>query len=787
MLDSFYSLIAPPPAPPPPSLLAEFYSSWVLLIAATIAVAALILCSRRCLPHLFAVRRKAETAPALPIASDEETLTVFYASQKGHSRRFAERLVAHARRHGIAAVATDLSIADPDRLVEYARAVFIVATYTGGSAVPGTEPFFDELTEMSRDFRVEKTLLAGTSFAVFGCGNSEYPAKDFNAIARRLDRAMRLLGAKRLLPRREGDDIDNALSEQFDSWLGDFLTVYDETFRGCLQLEVGGGAKDDVASASNGHGDVKGRTPAQARRIDRLRKQGEADAAKAAKEAEARRAAAEGGECCGGKGEGEECCGGGGQAARAAPAATAEAYPVADDDSTVAPLPVESDDEDSVHGSDGGYGSDGGGVLDVEDLGSKLVARDGATAAVEAVPGEVRQTSKWAKTEGVVDEANRKPMVTPSLRQSLTKQGYKIVGSHSGVKLCRWTKAMLRGRGGCYKHTFYGIVSYQCMEATPSLACANKCVFCWRHHDNPVGTSFRWQVDPPKMLVDGFEDQHKQMIKAMRGVPGVKPERFEQASKHIRHCALSLVGEPIIYPEINALLDQLHSRGISSFMVTNAQFPDQMETLKPTTQLYISVDAPTPTELKAVDRPLFPDFWERFLACVDMLHQKRQRTVFRLTLVNGWNTEQLDKYVELVGRGKPDFVEVKGVTYCGDSTASPLTIKHCPYHAEVRAYCQEMAKALGGDYELASEHAHSNIVLIARTKFKIDGAWHTWIDYDKFTALYNSGEPFSSLDYCAPTPQWAVYDENAADGGFDPDETRFVRKGGAQAVTGGGC
>jgi hypothetical protein len=34
----------------------------------------------------------------------------------------------------------------------------------------------------------------------------------------------------------------------------------------------------------------------------------------------------------------------------------------------------------------------------------------------------------------------------------------------AGVKLCRWTKAMLRGRGGCYKHTFYGIASYQCME-----------------------------------------------------------------------------------------------------------------------------------------------------------------------------------------------------------------------------------------------------------------------------------------------------------------------------------
>lgn len=54
------------------------------------------------------------------------------------------------------------------------------------------------------------------------------------------------------------------------------------------------------------------------------------------------------------------------------------------------------------------------------------------------------------------------------------------MGSHSGVKMCRWTKSMLRGRGGCYKHTFYGIESHRCMESTPSLACANKCVFCWR-------------------------------------------------------------------------------------------------------------------------------------------------------------------------------------------------------------------------------------------------------------------------------------------------------------------
>jgi tRNA wybutosine-synthesizing protein 1 len=295
------------------------------------------------------------------------------------------------------------------------------------------------------------------------------------------------------------------------------------------------------------------------------------------------------------------------------------------------------------------------------------------------------------------------------------------------------------------------------------------------------------QVNEPGDLIAGFEEKHLEMIKAMRGVPGVLPERLAEASKSVKHCALSLVGEPIIYPRINEMLTGLHRKGISTFMVTNAQFPDEMESLVPVTQLYISIDAPTPEELKAVDRPLFSDFWERFLECVDQLRVKRQRTVFRLTLVNGWNTQALSKYVQLVRRGGPDFIEVKGVTYCGDSTASPLTIKHCPYHAEVRAYCKAMVAELGEGYELASEHAHSNIVLIARKEFKREGVWHTWIDYDRFTALANSGQPFGAEDYCAPTPEWATYQEDAADGGFDPNETRFVRKGGNQVVTGGGC
>lgn len=33
-------------------------------------------------------------------------------------------------------------------------------------------------------------------------------------------------------------------------------------------------------------------------------------------------------------------------------------------------------------------------------------------------------------------------------------------------------------------------------------------------------------------------------------------------------------------------------------------------------QLYVSVDAATKESLKAIDRPLFGDFWERFLVII---------------------------------------------------------------------------------------------------------------------------------------------------------------------------
>lgn len=390
------------------------------------------------------------------------------------------------------------------------------------------------------------------------------------------------------------------------------------------------------------------------------------------------------------------------------------------------------------------------GLADLEDLGS-VVAAKGAQRA-------------------------RREMVTPLQRRSLKKEGYKIIGSHSAVKLCRWTKHQLRGRGGCYKHTMYGITSYQCMEATPSLACANKCTFCWRHHKNPVGREWRWTTDAPDMIVSTAISLHQSMIKEMRGVPGVVPERLAEAF-NVRHCALSLVGEPIMYPRINELLGELHKRRISSFLVTNAQFPDAMEALGPVTQLYVSIDAATKEALREVDRPLFPDFWERFTRCLALLRVKRTRTVFRLTLVKEYNMQDVAEYAALVEMGEPDLIEIKAVTYCGKSEGSGLQFDNIPWHEEVVRFAADISRRTGGQYEIASEHKHSCCVLLARQKFKVDGAWHTWIDYPRFFELLEryeaTGEDFGAEDYMARTPSWAVFGSDER--GFSPNENRWYR------------
>ncbi len=344
-------------------------------------------------------------------------------------------------------------------------------------------------------------------------------------------------------------------------------------------------------------------------------------------------------------------------------------------------------------------------------------------------------------------ETNKEMLDEESIK-TLTKQQYRVVGKnkHSAVKVCGWTKNLIRGKGGCYKLKFYGIMSHQCLQMSTSISCANRCTFCWRGYKAPVSKDWKWGVDEPEEIIEESLKAQEELLNGFGGSKTANKKYFEE-SKTVRHVALSLTGEPIIYPRINDIIKEFHKRRISTFIVTNAQYPEAIKNLEPITQLYVSVDAPNPELLKKVDVPLFEDYWERLQKSLEYLKEKKHRTAIRLTMIKEVNMIEPENYAELIKKGDPDFVEVKGYMFVGASRQR-LSIKNMPYHEEVVEFAKELAKFLP-EYELVSEHKPSRVVLFAKKKYYDPETkrWLTWIDFEKFFELTDKGEEITSEKY----------------------------------------
>src|SRR3989339_527101 len=95
-----------------------------------------------------------------------------------------------------------------------------------------------------------------------------------------------------------------------------------------------------------------------------------------------------------------------------------------------------------------------------------------------------------------------KKQISQGQEKILEKQGYRLVGNHSAVKVCGWTNNMIAGKGGCYKYVFYGIRSHQCLQMTTSMFCASRCKFCWRGRKAPVAESWYGPIDSPEHVIN---------------------------------------------------------------------------------------------------------------------------------------------------------------------------------------------------------------------------------------------------------------------------------------------
>ena len=299
--------------------------------------------------------------------------------------------------------------------------------------------------------------------------------------------------------------------------------------------------------------------------------------------------------------------------------------------------------------------------------------------------------------------------------QQLRKAHYGVF-NHSAVQICAWTKKSLHNEGFCYKQQFYGIPTHRCMEFSPAAAlCENNCIFCWRPMEFMRLAKFkRKEADSPKEI---YEKLLAERRKLLSGFPG---DGKTDAKKHAEsllpsHFAISLSGEPTLYPKLPQLVKFLKAlpQTRSVFVVTNGQEPTMLEKLarSPPTQLYISVNAPNETLFKKINGPLYKDAWKRFLRSLAIMSRMKTRRVLRMTMIKDINMDDrlIDEYAALVRKAKPHFVEVKAYMWIGFSQRR-LKKENMPFHKDVRAFAEKIARASG--FDVADEKADSRVVLL---------------------------------------------------------------------------
>ena len=306
--------------------------------------------------------------------------------------------------------------------------------------------------------------------------------------------------------------------------------------------------------------------------------------------------------------------------------------------------------------------------------------------------------------------------------------------NHTAAQTCGWTANALRGEGRCYKNTFYGIQSHRCIQMTPVVKCNERCVFCWRDHAGHAYELDEVEWDDPGAVVDASIDLQRKLLSGFGGNDDVPREAFEEAMEP-RHVAISLDGEPTLYPYLPELIEAFHDREITTFLVSNGTRPEVLEACDPT-QLYVSVDAPDRKTFGEVVKAVEDDAWDRLIETLDVLAAKEEtRTVLRTTLLSGYNMHHPEWYAAMFDRADADFVEMKAFMHVGNSR-DRLDREVMPDHEAVVAFARAVGEHLPTHPVLRDVEA-SRVALLAREE-------DTWVPKLKGNSEFWDADPYAS-------------------------------------------
>ncbi|MDW8033799.1 MAG: 4-demethylwyosine synthase TYW1 [Nitrososphaerota archaeon] len=310
-------------------------------------------------------------------------------------------------------------------------------------------------------------------------------------------------------------------------------------------------------------------------------------------------------------------------------------------------------------------------------------------------------------------------MLPQNVKSLLERQQYRIVGNHSAVKICFWTRRRLTKGMACYKELWYGNVqSHRCMQMTPFLGCNYRCTYCWRIHsgDRP---GYVWQeyptevdINEPSHIIEEAIRLRKSLLMGYKSNPLVDKDVFEE-SLNPTMVTFSLTGEPTLYPRLGELIDEAKKRKMVTYLVTNGSIPEALEKLDPLPdQLYVSIQASDEEVFRKVARPLVKDAWNRLIRTLEIFPSlSGTRRVLRITVVKGFNDSNPKGYTKLMEISKPDYVEVKAYEWVGESQ-SRLPKEAMPWMSDIIAFSDEISRISG--YVKKGEFEPSGVVLLSR-------------------------------------------------------------------------
>lgn len=256
---------------------------------------------------------------------------------------------------------------------------------------------------------------------------------------------------------------------------------------------------------------------------------------------------------------------------------------------------------------------------------------------------------------------------------------------------------------------------------TPNIDCQNQCLHCWR------AIELKWngkteKIDTPQQIIKKSIKEQKIILSGFKGSKKTNKKKFQE-SFNPEHFAISLSGEPTLYPKLAELILELRKQRKTSFLVTNGLLPEKLIELKEKnalpTQLYVSLNAPNEKLFRKITKNKAENAWEKFNETLALLPKLKTRKVIRMTLVRELNMDEkvIEEYAKLIRKAQPDFVEVKGYISVGFARKR-LGYDRMPSHEEIKDFSEKILKFLP-KCKFLDEKIYSRVVLLGKNKSKM--------------------------------------------------------------------